>query len=279
MGGETIVAVGQMCSTSSMEHNLSQVQILVSKAVAAGAKALFLPEASDWISHSGEETLTLVRSVEDSLYVCGLQKLAKENKLAITAGIHEPGEKGSGKVKNTAIWLSERGEIVERYQKLHMFDMELTNGPHAHEGDIIEEGMEIHPPFRTQVGIVGLLICFDLRFPEVPLSLKRQGAQIITYPSAFTVPTGKAHWEILLRARAIETQSYVIAAAQAGYHNDVRVSYGHSMVVSPWGEIVAELGGDFNGPEIATASIDLSEVNRLRKEVPLKRRTDVYPEL
>lgn len=111
------------------------------------------------------------------------------------------------------------------------------------------------------------------------MSLKRQGAQIITYPSAFTVPTGKAHWEILLRARAIETQSYVIAAAQAGYHNDIRVSYGHSMVVSPWGEIVAELGGDFDGPEIATASIDLSEVNRLRKEVPLKRRTDVYPEL
>ena len=139
-----------------MKHNLSQVQILVSKAIAAGAKvrliapkdninlahpvrkqALFLPEASDWISHSGEETLTLVRSVKDSLYVRGLQKLAKENKLAITAGIHEPGEKGSGKVKNTAIWISEGGEIVERYQKLHMFDMELTNGPHAHEGEYV----------------------------------------------------------------------------------------------------------------------------------------------
>lgn len=113
------------------------------------------------------------------------------------------------------------------------------------------------------------------------MSLKRQGAQIITYPSAFTVPTGKAHWEILLRARAIETQSYVIAAAQAGYHNKVpgRISYGHSMIVSPWGEIIAGLGGDFNGPEIVTAQIDLSVVNKLRKEVPLKRRTDVYPEL
>lgn len=109
----------------------------------------------------------------------------------------------------------------------------------------------------------------------MPLSLKRQGAEIIAYPSAFTVPTGKAHWEILLRARAIETQSFVVAAAQAGHHNSLRVTYGHSMIISPWGEILAELGGDFNGPEIATATIDLSEVRRLRIEVPLKRRTDV----
>lgn len=155
--------------------------------------------------------------------------------------------------------------------------------------------MEILPPFRTPIGLVGLMICFDvrfsllspprisdkpqLRFPEVPLSLKRQGAEIIAYPSAFTVPTGKAHWEILLRARAIETQSYVVAAAQAGQHNANRVTYGHSLIISPWGDVLAELGGDCNGPEIAIASIDLSEVRRLRKEVPLRRRTDVYPEL
>ncbi|OWP00002.1 hypothetical protein B2J93_1590 [Marssonina coronariae] len=266
-------AIGQMCSTSDMQHNLDQAKILVSKAVESGAKALFLPEASDYISHTGPESLTLVRPAESSIYVQGLRKEAKNNKIAITAGIHEPGDNGPGKIKNTAIWISEDGEIVQRYQKLHLFDMELTDGPRAHEGDIIEEGAEILPPFQTSVGI--------LRFPEVPLSLKRQGAQIITYPSAFTVPTGKAHWEVLLRARAIETQSYVIAAAQAGYHNKVpgRVSYGHSMIVSPWGQIIAELGGDFNGPEIATAAIDLTIVNKLRSEVPLRRRTDVYPEL
>lgn len=101
----------------------------------------------------------------------------------------------------------------------------------------------------------------------------------MTYPSAFTVPTGKAHWEILLRARAIETESYVVAAAQAGQHNDFRRTYGHSMIVGPYGDILAELGGDFDGPEIATATIDLSVVNKLRREVPLKRRTDVYPEV
>jgi predicted amidohydrolase len=161
---------------------------------------------------------------------------------------------------------------------------------------VFEEGKEILPPFQTPVGRVGLMICFDvssysmfssnltsiitqLRYPEVPLSLKRQGAQIITYPSACTIPTGKAHWEILLRARAIETQSYVIAAAQAGHNNETRVTYGHSIVVDPWGNIVAELGGDFEGPQIATATIDLSLVERIRKEVPLVRRTDVYLEL
>lgn len=279
MGGENIIAVGQMCSTSCMRHNLDQVKILVQKAVAVGAKALFLPEASDYISHSAEETRSLVLSLEDSPYVQGLKKEAKENKIAITAGIHEPGDGKSGKIKNTSIWIDQDGEITGRYQKLHLFDMNLTNGPKARESDTFEEGMEIVPPVETSVGLVGMMICFDLRFPEVPLSLKRQGAEIIAYPSAFTVPTGKAHWEILLRARAIETQSYVIAAAQVGHHNSLRVTYGHSLVISPWGEILAELGGNFDGPQIATASIDLSVVKRLRTEVPLKRRTDVYPEL
>jgi predicted amidohydrolase len=119
----------------------------------------------------------------------------------------------------------------------------------------------------------------QLRFPEISLALKRQNAQIITYPSAFTVPTGTAHWEALLRARAIETQSYVIAAAQAGFHNEKRRSYGHSMIVSPWGAVVASLGGDCEEPEIATADIDLDLLSRIRREMPLLRRTDIYPEV
>ena len=113
----------------------------------------------------------------------------------------------------------------------------------------------------------------QLRFPEISLALKRQNSQVITYPSAFTVPTGKAHWEVLLRARAIETQAYVIAAAQVGAHNEKRVSYGHSMIVSPWGEVIAELGGEWKEPEIVTAEIDLTSVDRIKREMPLLRRT------
>ncbi|TVY30219.1 putative hydrolase [Lachnellula hyalina] len=279
MGGQTIIAVGQMCSTSDMNDNLTQAQTLVKKAVAAGAKALFLPEASDYISHTASEALTLVRSVSTSPYVLGLQALSKKHRLAINAGIHEPGDGKEGKIKNTSIWIDEEGVIVERYQKLHLFDMDLKRGPKARESDTFEEGMEIPKPFPTPVGLVGLLICFDLRFPEVGLALKRQGAQLITYSSAFTVPTGKAHWEILLRARAIETQAYVIAAAQAGQHNGTRVTYGHSMIISPWGAVVAELGGEFEGPEIATAVVDLALVKGIREQVPLRRRTDVYAEV
>ena len=121
-----------------------------------------------------------------------------------------------------------------------------------------------------------LLISIQLRFPEISLALKRQNCQVITYPSAFTVPTGRAHWDVLLRARGIESQSYVIAAAQVGAHNSKRISYGHSMIISPWGEVLAQLGGNFTEPEIATAEIDLDVVARVRREMPLNRRTYVY---
>lgn len=119
----------------------------------------------------------------------------------------------------------------------------------------------------------------QLRFPEISLALRRQNAQIITYPSAFTVPTGRAHWETLLRARAIETQSYVIAAAQAGPHNEKRRSYGHSLIVNPWGEIVAQLEDEYQEPQIAVADIDFDLLTKVRREMPLLRRTDVYPEI
>lgn len=111
------------------------------------------------------------------------------------------------------------------------------------------------------------------------MSLRRQNAQILTYPSAFTVPTGIAHWETLLRARAIETQSYVIAAAQAGPHNEKRRSYGHSMIVNPWGEVVAQLGDEYHEPEIAVADLDFDLLEKVRREMPLLRRTDIYPEI
>lgn len=117
----------------------------------------------------------------------------------------------------------------------------------------------------------------QLRFPEISLALKRQNAQIITYPSAFTVPTGRAHWEALLRARAIETQSYVIAAAQAGPHNEKRTSYGHSIIINPWGEVVAQLQDEYKEPQIATAIIKLDFLEKIRREMPLLRRTDIYP--
>ncbi|KAF4307286.1 putative hydrolase nit2 [Botryosphaeria dothidea] len=272
-----------------MAHNLKQCRQLVAKATSAGAKALFLPEASDYIGSSASETVSLAKPVRESEFVVGLQDEARNSKLSINVGIHEPAE-GGNKVKNTLIWIDERGDIVQRYQKLHLFDVEIKGGPILKESQSVEKGTSILPPFETPVGRVGMMICFDLRFPEISLALKRQNAQILVYPSAFTVPTGRAHWEPLLRARAIETQSYVIAAAQSGFHNEKRCSYGHSMVISPWGEVVADLGGfdaveGYNEvgkqppPSLALVDLDLSFTDKVRAEVPLLRRTDVYPEV
>jgi len=153
----------------------------------------------------------------------------------------------------------------------------------------VERGSELPDPFDSPVGKLGAQICFDLRFPEPGLALRNRGAEVLLYPAAFTTPTGKAgHWEMLLRARAIETQSYIIAAAQVGPHDDEgkRRSWGHSMIVDPWGKIVAELGGDEGKDgkwkdegEIAVAEIDAKYVEDIRRDVPLKRRTDVYAEI
>jgi predicted amidohydrolase len=271
-----------MRSTASMSHNLSQCQTLVQKASKAGAKALFLPEACDYIG--GKD---LCRSVDESEFVIGLRKEAKEHNISINVGIHEPAD--SSKVKNTLIWINEEGKITQRYQKLHMFDVDIENGPSLKESDGVERGRELLQPFDTSLGKIGSLVCFDMRFPEPAQALRSRGAQIITYPSAFTTPTGLAgHWEVLLRARAIETQSYVIAAGQVGVHDEEgkRRSYGNSMIIDPWGKVVARLGGDKGEDgkwedevEIATAEIDLKYVDKIRKEVPLIRRTDVYPEI
>lgn len=146
----------------------------------------------------------------------------------------------------------------------------------------MERGAALPAPFATAVGAVGLQICFDVRFAEGALALRARGAQLLTYPSAFTVPTGRAHWRTLLRARAVETQSFVVAAAQCGAHNARRVSYGHGLVVGPWGDVLVELGGveEWTGePLLGVAEIDLEVLRKVRTEMPLVRRTDVYPEL
>lgn len=221
--------------------------------------------------------MSLVQSQETKDFLKEVCDATKTEEIAVNIGVHEPGD-ALGKLKNTSLWI-ENGEIKHRYQKLHLFDVDIKDGPVLKESESVEKGLEIVPPFDTAVGKVGLAICFDLRFPEISLSLRRQGAQIITYPSAFTVPTGRAHWETLLRARAIETQSYVVAAAQEGQHNEKRISYGHSMIIDPWGKVVAEITDEDARSgicSIAVVDIDLEYVERVRKEVPLLRREDVY---
>lgn len=236
---------------------------------------MFLPEASDYIGGSPDETISLCKSASQSPFLLGLQEDAKKHRLPISVGVHEPSDDPSSKrIKNTLLWIDEKGEIAHRYQKLHLFDLEIKGGPVMKESNIIEPGKEIVAPFDSVVGKIGSMICFDLRFPEIALALKRQKADILLYPSAFTVPTGKAHWLPLLRTRAIECQAYVIAAAQVGWHNEKRRSYGHSIVIDPWGEVLAELGGEKKDePEVIFAEIDMAKLEKTRTEMPLLRRT------
>ncbi|KAE8453743.1 hypothetical protein EG329_009254 [Mollisiaceae sp. DMI_Dod_QoI] len=210
--------------------------------------------------------------METSPFVLALQKAAKESALAINVGIHV--SMNNGKLANRSCWINEKGEIESYYDKLHLFDYGVLR-----ESNSVEGGKTIVPPVRTVIGRVGLMICFDLRFPEISLALKRQNAQIITYPSAFTVKTGQAHWETLLKSRAIETQAYVIAAAQVGAHNEKRTSYGHSMVVDPWGKVLLDMTGDGIEAEIGLVDVDLDYREKIKSEMPLLRRTDVYPEI
>ncbi|RPB00794.1 carbon-nitrogen hydrolase [Choiromyces venosus 120613-1] len=273
-----LAAIAQFTSTNILAHNLKICQKFVRTAASKGAVALFLPEASDYISSSAEESLELCQSAETSPFVLGLREEAKKCALAVNVGIHEPTSDGlKERVRNTSIWIDGSGEITQRYQKVHIFDVDIEGGPKILESRSTEPGSALTPPFDTPIGKLGLLICFDLRFPEVSLALRRQGASILTYPSAFTIPTGQAHWEILLRARAIEAQSWVIAAAQVGKHNEKRRSYGHAMVVDPWGKVVAECSEEKE--DICFAEIDSRIIERVRREVPLKRRFDVYPEV
>ncbi|NXG62887.1 NIT1 amidase, partial [Hemiprocne comata] len=167
------------------------------------------------------------------------------------------------------------GRLVAAYRKTHLCDVELEGRVTMKESGFTNPGSEILPPVSTPAGKLGLSICYDLRFPEVSLALRHAGAEILTSPSAFTVPTGSAHWEVLLRARAIETQCYVVAAAQTGQNHERRVSYGHAMVVDPWGAVVAQC---HEGPGLCYAEIDLGYLHRIRREMPVlnHRRHDLY---
>ncbi|KAH7197145.1 carbon-nitrogen hydrolase [Fusarium flagelliforme] len=293
-----IAAIGQICSTASIKGNLEQCVKLVASAARGQAKVLFLPEAADYIASDGKESLELAEPQSISSFVNGLREAAREHRVAVHVGIHhrdetDIGQEQSKRILNRTIYINEGGEVDDTatYDKLHAFDYGKMK-----ESDTVQPGATLAAPFDSPVGRIGSQICFDLRFPEAGLALSQPGprsawknrpAQILTYPSAFTLKTGPVHWETLLKARAVETQSYIIASAQVGQHNEKRASWGQSIVVDPWGRVVLKLKGVKEGGEpeegavgdIGFVDIDLKNLEQIREEMPLQRRTDVYPEL
>ncbi|RUP43201.1 carbon-nitrogen hydrolase [Jimgerdemannia flammicorona] len=240
------------------------------------SQVVFFPEASDFIGLGKEEVLELTEQL-DGPFVRGIQQAAEAEGIWISMGVHEQSNTPNTHVFNTHILISSTGHLVESYRKLHLFDVDIANGPRLLESSGTRGGDRIVNPVATPLGKIGLQICYDLRFAELSLIQRKREAEILTFPSAFTVKTGMAHWETLLRARAIETQCYVVAAAQVGQHNEKRASFGNAMIIDPWGTVLARCP-DTTTPSLAFAEIDLEYLHKIRLEMPVleHRRTDVY---
>ncbi|XP_055952126.1 nitrilase and fragile histidine triad fusion protein NitFhit-like isoform X2 [Argiope bruennichi] len=270
------VAVCQMTSTADRKKNFETCRDFINRAASHNAKMVFLPENFDHIGENRTQAFELGEPLNGPL-ISEYKKLAVEHSLWLSlGGFHEKDlEKDKHRVYNSHVIINPSGEIESVYRKLHMFDIDIPGTVRLKETEFAIPGPEICPPVNTSVGKIGLGICYDLRFPEFSLSLTKAGAEILTYPSAFTQPTGMAHWESLLRCRAIECQCYVIAAAQTGKHNPKRSSYGHAMVVDPWGCVIACCS---EGAGIIFADINLDYIKKIRSEMPVweHRRSELY---
>lgn len=275
------IAVAQMRSTNDKQHNFAQIQTITERAKANDVQFIFFPECCDFVGTHREETLKLSEPLTGPT-VEQYRKLAREQNVWLSfGGIHESivDETSSGQqvnnIYNTHILVNNFGELVASYRKLHMFNV-VTPEFKFRESETVRSGPALIAPVDTPIGRIGLQICYDMRFAEASTLLRKQGAEILTYPSAFAMSTGRAHWEVLLRARAIENQCFVIAAAQIGFHNKKRESYGHALVVNPWGTILGEASNQ--DMDVVVAELDFGKLESVRANMPCfeHRRDDVY---
>ncbi|XP_034020817.1 deaminated glutathione amidase [Thalassophryne amazonica] len=267
-----VAAICQLTATPDKEQNFSTCKRLVEEAKERDASMVFLPEGFDYIGSSREETLSLSETLTGDT-IKRYSQLARTLEVWLSlGGFHERGHawETDRRIYNSHIIINDKGDIVSIYRKSHLFDVELPDrGVSLRESAFTIPGPSLVPPVQTPIGQVGLGICYDLRFPELSLALQRHGAEILTYPSAFTVATGAAHWEVLLRARAIETQCFVLAAAQVGQHHQKRSSYGHALAVDPWGEVLGDCRVE--SPGLITVPIDLEKIHSTRRKMPIER--------
>ena len=258
------VAVVQLRTPATQGAALVHAEPLVREAAAAGANLILTPECSNILQRDRAKLFPALTNAEDDVFVKGVRALASELGVWIVIGSALVCG-ASGKAANRELVISPFGAITASYDKLHMFDVDLPTGERIRESEAYEAGTEAVVTEAAGVKL-GLTICYDVRFPGLHRALALAGAQVLTLPAAFTRPTGAAHWEILLRARAIETGSFVLAAAQGGEHEDGRGTWGRSMIVTPWGEVLSAAPDD--EPCVVTAEIDLAEVDRARRAIP-----------
>lgn len=236
----------------------------IGEAARGGAAMLFTPEMSGLLDRDSARAAANLRVEEEDEVLAACRKAAEANAMWVHLGSLAILTEG-GQLANRAFVIDPRGEIRARYDKIHLFDVDLPTGESWRESNVYKHGVEAVIVRGTPVGTLGLSICYDLRFPALFARLAEANADVIAVPAAFTVPTGRAHWEVLLRARAIEAGLFVVAAAQSGHHEDGRNTYGHSLVVDPWGEVLLDMGEKTG---VAFADIELSRITEVRGRVP-----------
>ena len=236
----------------------------VRRAAEGGAEILFTPEMSGLLDRDSDRAARNLRREENDMVLAAAQEAARSNHIWLSIGslgvLSE-----TGKVANRAFVIDREGVIRARYDKIHLFDVDLPTGESWRESNVYSPGQGAVLVNGTPVGKLGLTICYDLRFPMLFARLAESDADVISVPAAFTVPTGRAHWHVLLRARAIEAGLFVVAAAQVGWHEDGRQTFGHSLVVDPWGEILLDMGEE---PGVGFADIDLKRIPEVRSRIP-----------
>ncbi len=256
------VAAVQMTSTQEVEANLALSESLVREAASAGASLVALPENFSYFKVEGE--VAAFQTSLDGELVARMGSLARELAVTLLLGSIPEAIPESEKTYNTSVLLGPDGQTLAVYRKIHLFDVDVPGVVELKESKAVEAGEEVVTA-KTPACVVGLTVCYDLRFPELYRRLARAGAELLTVPSAFLPHTGKDHWEALLRARAIENQAYVIAPAQFGRHSERRQSYGRSLIIDPWGLVLAQAP---DGEGVITAEIDLDHLRTLRRNMP-----------
>ena len=266
------VALIQTRTPATHAAALAHVEPLIRQAAAEGARFVVTPEGTNVLQKDRAKLLPMLASVEDDMVVQGLRALAKELKIEILIGSALV-KRSDGQAANRAVLIAADGTITATYDKIHMFDVDLPNGETARESKTYTPG-EQAVVADTAFGRLGLTICYDMRFPHLYRALAKAGAEVIVAPAAFTRPTGEAHWEILLRARAIETGAFVLAAAQGGFHEDGRGTWGRSIAIAPWGEVIGKL--DHDEPGVLMVDLDLAQVQKARNAIPALRNDRAF---
>jgi deaminated glutathione amidase len=254
----------QLNAGREIESNIAAASALIRRAREAGAALIMTPEVSDMIEPKRTARLEKARDEASHPMLAAFRELARETGAYLLLGsimIRVPGE---DRLANRSFLIAPGGDILARYDKIHMFDVDLPGGESYRESAVFRPG-EATALATLPWGVLGLSICYDLRFPQLYRALAQGGADFLTIPAAFTVPTGKAHWHVLLRARAIENGAFVIAPAQGGTHLNGRKTYGHSLIVDPWGTVLAEAGTE---PGVIFADIDPAHSQAVRAKLP-----------